>query len=178
MIQTIQTNLLTYLTAIQDINEQTKEHSYRGELKALLENLACILSKEKLDCKNIKIIHEPLNDKEGKGAPDFLITKDSLVLGYVENKRVNAPLDSIAKSPQIEKYLRLSDNLILTDYLRFSLVRKDDKNEIAIAQECKICELRELKAIAKNPKLLDLDSKARELLEFFALFFTRTPKPL
>nr|WP_289748931.1 hypothetical protein [Helicobacter bilis] len=68
---------------------------------------------------NIYIIHEPNNDKESRGAPDFLITKDSLTLGYIENKRVNAPLDEIAQSEQIKKYFRLGQNIILTDYLRF-----------------------------------------------------------
>lgn len=78
--------LTTYLTSLHDISEQTKEHTHRPELKNLLENLAQILSDDRAECKNIRIIHEPLNDKEGKGAPDFLITKDSLVLGMEVRK--------------------------------------------------------------------------------------------
>lgn len=172
------TSLMAYLTGLQDITPETKELTHCAKLEALLESLAQIISNDRAECKNIKIIHQPLNDKEGKGAPDFLITKDSLVLGYVENKRVNAKLDETAQSNQIQKYFTLSPNIILTDYLRFCLLRQDDGGAIHIERECKICELHELKAIAKNPKLCDLDSKARELTELFALFFTRTPKPI
>ena len=172
------TSLTAYLTSLQNLSEQDKELTHCAKLESLLENLAQILSSQRAECKNIKIIHQPPNNKEGKGAPDFLITKDSLVLGYVENKRVNAKLDEVAQSPQIRKYFTLSPNIILTDYLRFCLLHQDDKGAIHIERECKICELSELKAIVKNPKLCDLDSKASELIELFALFFTRNPKPI
>lgn len=158
----------TYLLAIKDIKASDKEHTYRTPLENLLNAL-------KGESKSIHIKQEPNNDKEGRGAPDFLITKDSLTLGYIENKRVNADLDSISQSPQIEKYLRLSDNLMLADYLRFCLVRKNDKGNAEIVQECRICELSQLQALVKNPKLYDLDSKAKELTELFALFFSQSP---
>lgn len=163
--------LQAYLQAIKDIKASDKEHTYRTPLETLLNAL-------KGESKSIHIKHEPNNDKEGRGAPDFLITKDSLTLGYIENKRVNADLDSISQSPQIEKYLRLSDNLMLTDYLRFCLVRKNDKGNADIVRECRICELSQLQALAKNPKLYDLDSKAKELEELFTLFFSQSPSPI
>lgn len=163
--------LQAYLQAIKDIKASDKEHTYRTPLETLLNAL-------KGESKSIYIKHEPNNDKEGRGAPDFLITKDSLTLGYIENKRVNADLDSIAQSPQIEKYLRLSDNLMLTDYLRFCLVRKNDKGNAEIVQECRICELSQLQAFAKTPKLFSLDSKAKELTELFTLFFSQSPSPI
>ncbi|BDB66685.1 DNA methyltransferase [Helicobacter cinaedi] len=163
--------LQNYLEALQDISTQDKEHTYRTPLENLLNAL-------KGESKAIHIKHEPNNDKEGRGAPDFLITKDSLTLGYIENKRVNADLDSISQSPQIEKYLRLSDNLMLTDYLRFCLVRKNDKGNAEIVQECRICELSQLQALVKNPKLFSLDSKAKELTELFTLFFSQSPSPI
>ena len=163
--------LQAYLQAIKDIKASDKEHTYRTPLETLLNAL-------KGESKSIYIKHEPNNDKEGRGAPDFLITKDSLTLGYIENKRVNADLDSIAQSPQIEKYLRLSDNLMLTDYLRFCLVRKNDKGNAEIVQECRICELSQLQALVKNPKLFSLDSKAKELEQLFTLFFSQSPSPI
>lgn len=118
--------LQPYLTQIQNINPQDKEHTYRTYLQNLLESLKANLRNKDLQSLHIK--HEPNNDKEGRGAPDFLIQNQGLNIGYIENKRVNADLDSIALNPQIEKYLRLSDNLMLTDYLRFCLVRKDSTN--------------------------------------------------
>ena len=163
--------LQAYLQAIKDIKASDKEHTYRTPLETLLNAL-------KGESKAIHIKHEPNNDKEGRGAPDFLITKDSLTLGYIENKRVNADLDSISQSPQIEKYLRLSDNLMLTDYLRFCLVRKNDKSNAEIVRECRICELSQLQALSKNPKFYDLDSKAKELEKLFTLFFSQNPSPI
>ncbi|EKP0089576.1 N-6 DNA methylase, partial [Campylobacter jejuni] len=69
--------------------------------------------KDNQDKQNkISIKQEPNNDKEGRGAPDFLITKDFLTLGYIENKRVNANLDNIITSDQILKYTKLSPNPI------------------------------------------------------------------
>lgn len=163
--------LQNYLEALQDISTQDKEHTYRTPLENLLNAL-------KGESKTIHIKHEPNNDKEGRGAPDFLITKDSLTLGYIENKRINAPLDEITQSPQIQKYFRLSSNIILTDYLRFCLLRQDEKGKISIKQECRICELSQLQALAKNSKLYDLDSKAKELNELFTLFFSQSPSPI
>nr|WP_233705423.1 type ISP restriction/modification enzyme [Helicobacter cinaedi] len=163
--------LQNYLEALQDISTQDKEHTYRTPLENLLNAL-------KGESKAIHIKHEPNNDKEGRGAPDFLITKDSLTLGYIENKRVNAPLDEIAQDKQIQKYFRLSSNIILTDYLRFCLLRQDEKGKISIKQECRICELSQLQALVKNPKLFSLDSKAKELTELFTLFFSQSPSPI
>ena len=173
-----------YLTAICGIKESDKEHTHRSALenlfKAILENL----TQSHKDFSKIAIIHEPNNDKsEAKaGAPDFLIQQNGLTLGYIENKRVNADLaELIDKSnanpkAQIAKYLTLSDNLILTDYLRFLRIAKDDKGKIAITQEITICAINEIQAILKNKSALK--SKQSEILDFFALFFSATPKSI
>lgn len=109
-----------YLESIKDISESTKEHSYRGALQTLIESFK--------PQGNITIQHEPNNDKSGLGAPDFWIKQHDLSIGYIENKRVNDDLDKVAKGAQIEKYLKLSDNIILCDYLRFVLI---DESAIA-----------------------------------------------
>lgn len=163
--------LKDYLSQIQNITEKDKEHTYRTFLHTLL-----IKIKEKAAYTNIKIIHEPNNDKEGRGAPDFLITKDSLILGYIENKRINEDLNKILQTQQIKKYLDLSLNLILTDYLRFCLIGLDNKNNPIIAKELRLCEYSQLKAITKDNA--HLQDKAQELLEFFTLFFSKNPKPI
>lgn len=164
-------NLHAYIQTIQNMQESDKELTYRTPLENLLNAL-------KGESKTIHIKHEPNNDKEGRGAPDFLITKDSLTLGYIENKRINAPLDEITQDKQIQKYFRLSSNIILTDYLRFCLLHQDEKGKISIKQECRICELSQLQALAKNSKLYDLDSKAKELNELFTLFFSQSLNPI
>uniref|UniRef100_UPI0026200673 type ISP restriction/modification enzyme n=1 Tax=Helicobacter sp. UBA3407 TaxID=1946588 RepID=UPI0026200673 len=168
--------LKKYLNEIQGISPQDKEHTYRTHLQNFLESLKESLMLENKTLQSLTIKHEPNNDKEGRGAPDFLIQNQGLIIGYIENKRVNADLDSVAQSPQIEKYLRLSDNLMLTDYLRFCLVRKNDKGKVHIVQEYRICDLSQLKATLKNKTLLE--SKQKELTELFKLFFTHSPKPI
>lgn len=163
--------LAEYLQQIKDINQGDKEHTYRTFLHTLL-----IKIQEKAAYTNIKIIHEPNNDKEGRGAPDFLITKDSLILGYIENKRINEDLNKILQTQQIKKYLDLSLNLILTDYLRFCLIGLDNKNNPIILKELRLCEYSQLKTITKDNAYLQ--AKAQELLEFFTLFFSKNPKPI
>ncbi len=140
----------TYLQNIKDLNPQDKEHTYRTQLENFLNRLKDKLAQDNKELLNLHLKHEPNNDKEGRGAPDFLIQNQGLVIGYIENKRVNAPLDSIIQSPQIEKYLALSDNLMLTDYLRFCLVRKSEKGKTQIVQSVRICEFDALKNIAKS----------------------------
>ncbi|ENX5861702.1 type ISP restriction/modification enzyme [Campylobacter jejuni] len=164
--------LKTYLENIKDISTNDKEHTHRTALQNLLQAI-----KENQDKQNkIHIKQEPNNDKEGRGAPDFLITKDFLTLGYIENKRVNANLDNIIKSDQILKYTKLSPNIILTDYLRFILLSLNDKNEIIICKEVKICSLDEIKSVIKNQSLLD--AKTQELNELFSIFFSKIPNPI
>ncbi|HHQ3857482.1 TPA: type ISP restriction/modification enzyme [Campylobacter jejuni] len=164
--------LKTYLENIKDISTNDKEHTHRTALQNLLQAI-----KDNQDKQNkISIKQEPNNDKEGRGAPDFLITKDFLTLGYIENKRVNANLDNIITSDQILKYTKLSPNIILTDYLRFILLSLNDKNEIIICKEVKICSLDEIKSIVKNQSLLD--TKTQELNELFSIFFSKIPNPI
>ncbi|HEC1794603.1 TPA: DNA methyltransferase [Campylobacter lari] len=164
--------LKVYLENIKDISINDKEHTHRTALQNLLQAI-----KENQDKQNkISIKQEPNNDKEGRGAPDFLITKDFLTLGYIENKRVNANLDNIIKSDQILKYTKLSPNIILTDYLRFILLSLNEKNEIVICKEVKICSLDEIKSIIKNQSLLE--TKAKELNELFSIFFAKIPNPI
>ncbi|MBF7041895.1 N-6 DNA methylase [Campylobacter volucris] len=164
--------LKTYLEKIKDISTNDKEHTHRTALENLL-----LAIKDTQDKQNkIHIKQEPNNDKEGNGAPDFLITKDFLTLGYIENKRVNANLDAIIQSNQILKYTKLSPNIILTDYLRFILLNLNDKNEVVICKEVKICSLDEIKSIIKNQSLLNC--KTQELNELFAIFFSKIPNPI
>ncbi|EAI1780726.1 TPA_asm: DNA methyltransferase [Campylobacter jejuni] len=164
--------LKAYLENIKDISTNDKEHTHRTALQNLLQAI-----KDNQDKQNkISIKQEPNNDKEGRGAPDFLITKDFLTLGYIENKRVNANLDNIIKSDQILKYTKLSPNIILTDYLRFILLSLNDKNEIIICKEVKICSLDEIKSVIKNQSLLD--AKTQELNELFSIFFSKIPNPI
>jgi predicted helicase len=83
------------------------EHTYRGTLKALLEALR----------SDITATNEPKRVK--CGAPDYVIEKDNLTIGYIEAKDIGVPLDKIEKDEQLKRYRNALGNLILTDYLEF-----------------------------------------------------------
>ena len=92
---------------------------------------------EAKDLQKFTIIHEPNNDKSGLSAPDFQVkVPTGLTLGYIENKRVGENLQNLIdgankdEKSQIARYLKLSDNLILMDYLNFWRVRKDERGKI------------------------------------------------
>jgi predicted helicase len=88
------------------------EHTDRGALEELLQFFATAAN-----AKNL-VQHEPGRQGD-KGAPDFKITQSGQILGYVENKQIDDDLNKVAKSDQIARYLKLSGNLLLTDYLSF-----------------------------------------------------------
>jgi len=168
-----------YLNSIKNMSEKDKEHTHRSALENLLNEIKEHTgnnSKAGMFAK-IKIVHEPNNDKEGRGAPDFRFEINSLILGYIENKRVNANLDEIIKSEQIKKYLELSDNIIITDYLRFIRIDKNGN----ITSEVRLCELSELKNYNKafmQSKQFNLKEKTNKLFEIFKLFLSHKPKQI
>jgi predicted helicase len=83
------------------------EHTHRPALKTLIEGLA----------KGVTATNEP--QRTECGAPDFLVTKGALTVGYIEAKDVGKSLDEGEKSEQLKRYLDSLTNLILTDYLEF-----------------------------------------------------------
>ena len=100
-------------------HDESTEHTYR----TALENLLNSFKNDKLNRK-VNIKHEPANQK-GKGRPDFkVITNEQLTLGFIETKKIGENLDKILDSKQLAKYNQLSENIIVSDYLRFILIRK------------------------------------------------------
>jgi hypothetical protein len=108
-----------YLQALRktSIDEKT-EHTDRAPLQALLQAVA------DGSTSGVAVQHEPKRIAD-KGAPDFKITKNGLILGYVENKTIAENLDKVLKSDQIKRYKSLSQNIIVTDYLHFIWINKD-----------------------------------------------------
>jgi predicted helicase len=83
------------------------EHTHRPALKALVESLAM----------GVTATNEPRRIE--CGAPDFIITRGSATIGYIEAKDVGKSLDEAERSDQLKRYLASLSNLILTDYLEF-----------------------------------------------------------
>ncbi len=147
-----------YLKKIKSVPlEEITEHSHRSALQILLEKI----SENKKD--NIKILHEP--KREGKfGSPDYKITKDSGIIGYIENKKIDADLNKILKTEQIKKYRELSDNILLTNYLDFFWIKKDSIQKETL---CDIFTLTKFKTLSK----LNTDG-VQKLIENF---YSQTP---
>jgi hypothetical protein len=105
---------MTISEYIDNINARYKsgistEHSYRGDLQNLLESLAT----------DVMVTNEPA--RVTCGAPDYIITKKNIPVGYIEAKDIGKPLDSKEYKEQFDRYRTSLSNLIITDYLEFRL---------------------------------------------------------
>ncbi|EMH05984.1 N-6 DNA methylase, partial [Helicobacter pylori] len=157
--------LKKYLEGIKDITPKENEHAHRHSLYNLLDSLKDNFNKE------FKIEHEPKRERGSQ--PDFRISYQGLNIGYIENKRVGTNLNQLLKSDQILKYLELNPNLMLTDYLNFVWVGKDEENKPLIKRGIFIASLEELsKPIKPKPQT------ERDLIELFRGFFNHEAAPI
>ncbi|GAA8415588.1 DNA methyltransferase [Helicobacter pylori] len=159
--------LKEYLESIKDLTPEKNELTHRPSLYNLLKGLKDHFNKE------FKIEHEPNRDKQG-GQPDFRVSFQGLNIGYIENKRVGTDLRKIVeseKSAQILKYLELNPNLMLTDYLNFMWVGKDENNAPFIKKTISVASLDEL---SKPPK----KQTESDLIELFKSFFNYEAAPI
>ncbi len=157
--------LKEYLESIKDLTPEDNELTHRSFLENLLNRLKDHFNKE------FKIEHEP--KKEQGSQPDFRVSFQGLNIGYIENKRVGENLSQLLKSDQIRKYLELNPNLMLTDYLKFMWVGKDENNAPSIKKEISIASLDELsKPLKPKPQT------ERDLIELFKSFFNHEAAPI
>lgn len=100
-------------TSYLDVVQKTLSGGYASEgshyptLKALLESLSD------------GITATSLPSRIECGAPDFIVTRGSSIIGYVEAKDIGRSLDEAEKTEQLKRYLPSLSNLILTNYLEF-----------------------------------------------------------
>jgi len=83
------------------------EHTHRPALKTFVEGLPA----------GITATNEPKHIE--CGAPDFILRKGSVTVGYIEAKDIGKSLDEAEKTDQLNRYRDSLTNLILTDYLEF-----------------------------------------------------------
>jgi len=95
------------------------EHTYRGTLQELLETLDTTIS----------ATNEPKRVK--CGAPDYVIQRKNLTIGYIEAKDIGISLDKVEKDEQLGRYRHALDNLILTDYVEFRWYVQGEKRMTA-----------------------------------------------
>ena len=105
---------------IQDINKRYQlgnatEHTFRGDLQQLIENLV----------PTISATNEP--KRQSCGAPDYILTKKDIPVGFIEAKDIgDKDLKGTKKTgnkEQFDRYKVSLNNLIFTDYLDFHLYR-------------------------------------------------------
>jgi predicted helicase len=91
------------------------EHTFRGDLQNLLEALV----------PTIRATNEP--KRQSCGAPDYILTKKDIPVGFIEAKDIgDKDLDGAKKTgnkEQFDRYKASLNNLIFTDYLSFHLYR-------------------------------------------------------
>ena len=97
---------------IEDINKRyatgiAREHTYRPSLQSLLEDVI----------PGIMASNDPARIE--CGAPDFILSRRKINVGYIEVKDIGDDLTKTEKSEQLKRYRDSLDNLILTDYLEF-----------------------------------------------------------
>lgn len=129
---------MTILEYVEALDRQFKtgistEHSYRpllqGLLTELLPDVAVTNEPQRIDC----------------GAPNFILTRKSVPVGYIEAKDIGKPLDGRQFKEQFERYRTSLRNLIITDYLEFRLFR-DGEHTATLA----LAEIRDGKVIARR----------------------------
>jgi predicted helicase len=103
------------------------EHTFRGDLQQLLETLV----------PSIRATNEP--KRQSCGAPDYILTKKDIPVGFIEAKDIgDKDLDGKKKTgnkEQFDRYKASLDNLIFTDYIHFHLYREGEfVTSIAIAE--------------------------------------------
>ncbi len=157
--------LKEYLESIKDLTTEKNELTHRPSLYNLLNRLKDHFNKE------FKIEHEPRREQGSQ--PDFRVSFQGLNIGYIENKRVGENLNQLLKNDQIRKYLELNPNLMLTDYLKFMWVGKDENNAPSIKKEISIASPDELsKPLKPKPQT------ERDLIELFKSFFNHEAAPI
>lgn len=152
-------------------------------LRTPLENFIRSLSND------YGLIQEPKRTQK-VGAPDFKAFNKNVKVGYIETKDLGTNLDEELESEQIQRYRNSIDNIILTNYSRFILLRGQrtpfdfnlfdiydlDKEKIIISNERKTEFLRlietffayPLPTIKSSEELAFELSKKAKLLKYFA----------
>jgi len=93
------------------ITGNAREHSYRGDLQNLIMAIL----------PDILVTNEPA--RVSCGAPDYVLTRKNIPVGYIEAKDIGVDLGSKLLKEQFERYKAGLSNLIITDYLHFEFYK-------------------------------------------------------
>jgi len=110
---------MTITQYLQNVNTlyltgNAREHSYRGDLQVLLSTLL----------PDILVTNEPARVE--CGAPDYVLTRKDVPVGYIEAKDIGVDMDSKTLKEQFDRYRNGLSNLIITDYLEFRFYKEGE----------------------------------------------------
>nr|WP_315142344.1 type ISP restriction/modification enzyme [uncultured Flavobacterium sp.] len=114
-----------YLTKVETLFKtgNAREHSYRGDLQNLIMAIL----------PDILVTNEPA--RVACGAPDYVLTRKDVPVGYIEAKDIGVDLGSKTLKEQFERYKLGLSNLVFTDYLDFHFYKDGElTTKIAIAK--------------------------------------------
>ncbi|CAM1365051.1 DNA methyltransferase [Tenacibaculum soleae] len=118
-------NIQQYITKINTlfITGNAREHSYRGDLQNLIMAIL----------PDVLVTNEPA--RVACGAPDYVLTRKNIPIGYIEAKDIGVDLNSKTLKEQFNRYKAGLTNLAFTDYLEFQFYRNGElTTKIAIAK--------------------------------------------
>ena len=119
--------LMTLTQYIEKINTlyktgNAREHSYRGDLQNLIMAIL----------PDVLVTNEPA--RVDCGAPDYVLTRKDVPIGYIEAKDIGIDLASKTLKEQFDRYKSGLSNLVFTDYLDFHFYKDGEfVTKIAIA---------------------------------------------
>ena len=150
-------NIQQYIANVSALFNSGKstEHSYRGDLQQLLTSLLV----------GVVVTNEPKRIE--CGAPDYILTRKDVPIGYIEAKDVGVKLGDKAHKDQFDRYKAALNNLIITDYLEFHFY----KNGLLL-DSVSIATLENGKIYAKPESF----ERFTALIENFALTISQTIK--
>ena len=100
-----------------------REHSYRGDLQNLIMAIL----------PDVLVTNEPA--RVDCGAPDYVLTRKDVPVGYIEAKDIGVDLGSKTLKEQFDRYKSGLSNLIFTDYMDFHFYKDGELvTKIAIAK--------------------------------------------
>ena len=100
-----------------------REHSYRGDLQNLIMAIL----------PDVLVTNEPA--RVSCGAPDYVLTRKDIPIGYIEAKDIGVDLASKTLKEQFDRYKSGLTNLIFTDYTDFHFYKDGEfVTKIAIAK--------------------------------------------
>lgn len=124
------------------------EHTFRGDLQNLLEKLI----------PEIRATNEP--KRIACGAPDYVVTRNDIPIGYIEAKDLGQDLTAKGLQEQFDRYRESLDNIVFTDYVTFRFY-----NNAELITQVQIGEIRGSRVKAVEINFEEFAARIRDFCE-------------